>query len=227
MGFAHSQATAKNTVNGASTTLTTTLTNNPALGDVVCVGIVWFNATGTPPASLTVADGNSNAYTKSTHSPSSVNAANVGHAYIFYLNNAPANASKSIVATYTDPGASGAVELLADDFTVSGGTSAFDLDVAGNSTIAGTTINTPTVTRTGTGELLYCYAAPQSSITSVNTPWTQGDIGTDGTASGYILSASADTAVAMTCVSGEWDSIGASFSFTASSGDTLSAQAIF
>lgn len=214
MGFLHAQVTGKNTVNGSSTTLTTTLTNNPALGDLVCLGFTWFNGTANPPASLTIVDGNGNSYTKSPHSPSGVNALNVGQTYGFYLNNAPANASKSIIATYTDPGASGATELFADDFTVSGGTSAFDLDVAGNSTVAGTTINTPTVTRTGTGELLYCYASPQSAISSVNSPWTQGSIGTDGTASGYILSASADTALNMTCVSGEWDSIGMSFTFT-------------
>jgi len=218
MGFAHPQATAKNTANGASTTLTATLANNPAAGDLVCVGFLWFNGTGGTPASLTIVDSNGNAYTKSPHSPSGVNALNVGQAYTFYLNNAPANASKSIIATYTDPGAGGAVELIVDDFPVSGGTSAFDMDVAGNSTVAGTTINTPTVTRTGTGELLYCYASPQSAVTSVDSPWTQGGIGTDATASGYILSASADTPLNMSCVSGEWDSMGMSFSFTPSGG---------
>lgn len=215
MAFSHAQTSVSGSTSGSSTSTSAVLSGAPAQGDLVCVSVVWFNATNTPPASITVADSNSNSYTKSTNSPTgSPNANSSGFTYIFFLNNAPANASATVTATYSDPGVSGFVELIVDDFTVSGGTSAFDQDATGTGT-GTTSIVSPTVPTTGTGELLYCYASASTSVTAVNSPWTTGKITVNGTASGYILSAGA-TALNMTMTSGNFNSIGASFTFTAS-----------
>lgn len=212
MPITHAQPTATNFVNGASTTLTAILTNAPAVGDLVCVGLTWFNGTATPPASVSIADGNGNTYTKSSNSPSGVNAASNGFVYAFYLLTAPANAHKNIIATYTDPGASGVVALFVDDFTVVGGTVAFDNNIVGNG--SGPTINTPTITPSAANDLLFCFASPGHAVTSVNSPWTQGAIAT-GMATGYILSASGATALNMTVnTTGTWDAVGLAFRFT-------------
>jgi hypothetical protein len=213
VSFTHAQATAKGTTNGSSTSTSAVLTNNPANTDTVCVGTFWSDTTANPPASFTVADANSNNYTKTTNSPSTVKATTCGSAFIFYLLNA-SGASKTVTATYTNPGASGAVEILADDFTVTGGTVTFNQDSAGNGN--GATVNTPSVVA-AVGDLQYCYAAVASSISTVNSPWTQGGIGTDGSASGYILSAASNQVLNMTqsVNPSDWDSMGASFTIGA------------
>lgn len=212
MAFTHAQATATANVSGVATSLNVVLTNNPANTDCVCFGGQWFNASGSP-ATFTVADANSNSYTKSTNSPSSTNASTSGAAFGFHLDNA-SGASKTITATFTSPGSSGSVEIFADDFTVSGGTASFDKDAVGSGNAS--TINTPTVTRTGSNELLWCFAAVEQSISGVGGTWTQGAIGGHGNATEYILSSSVDVAANFSQgVSGHWDSVGMSFSISA------------
>jgi hypothetical protein len=212
MSISHAQATASGTANGASTSVSAVLTNNPALGDLVIVSFFWFNGANGNPASLTVADSASNSYTKSTNSPAQAGGSAAGHAYVFYLLSAPSNATKTITATYTDPGSGGATEILADDFTVTAGTVSFDQDIAGSGG-TGTTINTPTVAISSSG-LEFCYGVPSGSVSSVNTPFTQGGIGADGSATGYILSTSISNTVSMSCSSSTWNSMGASCLFT-------------
>lgn len=210
MAYTHSQATATATTNGSSTSTSAVLTNNPSAGDTVCVGTFWSNGTATPPASHSVADGNANSYTRSTNSPSSTQGAAAGIAYGYYVASS-SNGSKTVTVSYTNPGAGGAVEILVDDFAVSGGTSSFDQDAKGSGN-ATSPLNTPTVPVSGAGELAYCYACVSAGITSVDTPWTQGAIGFDGSASGYILSRGTNVALAMTFGATEqWDSIGMSF----------------
>ena len=212
MAFTHAQATATANVSGVATSLNVVLTNNPANGDLVCFGGQWFNGAGSP-ASFTVADANSNNYTKSTNSPSTANAASAGVAFAFYLASA-SGASKTITASFTSPGSSGSVEIFADDFTVSVGTASFDKDAAGSGNAA--TINTPTVTLTGSNELLYGFAAVAQSISGVAGGWTQGAIGGHGNATEYILSSSVSTPLNFSQgVSGQWDSMGMSFTTTA------------
>jgi hypothetical protein len=215
VAFAHSQATTGSNNNANSTSLTINLPNNPTLGDLVVAGFTWANGAGTAPSTPTVVDSNSNAYTLSTKSPSSTQAAAAGFDYVFYLLSAPANASKTLKATYQDTGG-GAVHaaiLQADDFNVTGSISFF-ADAVGSGTTGGT-INTPTISSNSAGDLLYCHATPANSISSVNSPWTQGVIDGDGQASGYILSASTGgTALNMTQVSGAWDSIALAFTIS-------------
>lgn len=209
MAFTHAQATASNSAS-SGTTLSVVLANNPALGDLVLVSVLWFSGAGTPPAILTVTDGNANVYTKTPNSPSSGQAAASGFTYIFYLV-APSNASKTITIAYTLPTPSNFVAALVDDFTVSGATPTLDGDVTGSGT-TGTTVNTPTVPVSGTNELAYCCASPENSISLVNSPWTLGVIGAGDFTSAYILSRSSSVALNMTQASGHWSSNGVSFS---------------
>jgi hypothetical protein len=219
MSFSHAQATITAHNNNAnSTSQAVVLTNNPAAGDLVIVGFTWANGAGSTPTTPTLVDSASNSYTLTTNSPSTAQGATAGFDYIFYLLSAPANATKTLTATYQDTGA-GAVHaaiLTADDFTVSGGTVTFNNDAAGSGT-TGTTINTPSITANAAGDLEYAHASSANAISSVDSPWTQGAIDTDGQASGYILSASgSSTAIAMTQTSGAWSSMAASFAFTSS-----------
>ncbi len=220
--FAHSQATTGSNNNANSTTLTVTLPNNPATGDLVVVGFTWANGASTQPSVPTVVDSSSNSYTISPKSPSSTQGAGAGFAYAFYLLSAPSTATKSIKATYqsTGGGAVHAAILQIDDFNVTGSISFF-ADAVGASSSGGT-INNPTITSGAAGDLLFCHATPANSISTVNSPWTKGVIDSDGQATGYILSASTGgTAVNMTQVSGAWDSI--ALAFTTSSGATSAA----
>lgn len=210
MAFTHSQATATATTNGSSTSTSAVLTNNPANGDVVCVGTFWSNGTSTPPASHSVADATPNTYTRASNSPASTQGAAAGIAYEYYIAGIT-NGLKTVTSSYTNPGAGGAVEVIVDDFAVSGGSASADSNAAGsgNST---SPLNNPTITVSGAGELVHCYACVSAGITSVDAPWTQGAIGTDGSASGYILNRGTNVALAMTFGGTEqWDSVGASF----------------
>ena len=217
MAISHAQTTRTANVSGATTTLNVVLTNNPANGDLVCIGAQYFNASTNQPATFTVADAAGKTYTKSTKSPSSTQSAAAGFAYIFFLNNA-SGANSTITATFTSPGAGGSVEIFADDFTVAGGTTSVSSDTIGSSSTGGT-INTPTVVVSGTTDLVYGFAAVAQVVSTVPSPWTLGAIGGHGNATGYILSRNSNVAFNWTQVTaGQWDSIGQDFIFTASGG---------
>ena len=202
MGFGHVQGILANFASGTSGTVT--LTNNPTQGNLVCV-CIQLNSENAP---ITVKDANNNTYTQSPNSPSS-NTTNNALTAQFYLLNAPANASKTINVTWTGTNTGSG---MADEFSVTGGTAAFDTDVASSPTytITAGNVNAPTITPSGSGELLYASAEGVGSITSPtvggSSPangWTGGSGGNAAGASTggqaeYILSASAATAVSMT-----------------------------
>lgn len=217
-GFTAAQHAISGSV-GASGPVSFSFTNNPATGSVVCVGIAWFDGVHTSPGTVTVVDGNSNSYTLTTHSPSNTLATTAGTITLAYLI-APANAHKTITVTIPVLQPGGSFSVSADEFTVSGGTAAFDSDIAGTGG-PGTTLNTPTVTVSGSGELVYSMgAADNFPVTSVNGVWTQVYAsGGNGEAVGYILSRTSNVALNMTMGgSSSWDSMGMSFTFTSSGG---------
>ena len=200
-----------------STTATAALPANPTAGSVVCVAAFWYDGVNAS-TTATAKDANNNNYTLSPNSPSSVNGTTTGASYVFYLLNAPANADKTVTITWGL--ISVAAEIWVVEFSVSGGTAAFDADNTGNGA-SGTAINSPTITVNGSGELLFCHAAPQNCVTAIGGAWTSPETlsVTNCGGAGYILSASANTAVNMTqSASGSWDAMGMSFSFTASGG---------
>lgn len=114
------------------TTISITLASNPVQGDIVLVGLGLV--AGGSISNLTLKDSNNNVYTLAlTHiaSPESVS--------LFYLI-APANASNVITATWTT---SSRATLIADEFTVIGGSTGFDKAVfsTGSSSPTSLTLN--------------------------------------------------------------------------------------
>jgi hypothetical protein len=204
MGFTHSQATVYGTTStAAATTLSVVLASAPTIGDVVCVGIDTFSSNPVDiPTVSGVKDANNNTYTKSPNSPSTTNQTTAGTSYCFYWI-ATGTPSATITVTFSTI-ITGTVEMWADDFGVSGGTSAFDQDAAGNGT--GNPINTPSFAPRISGELYYAHLASDPGISSFNSPWTGNVSGiTNGTE--YILSVSTTTNPNCTQeYSGAWDS---------------------
>lgn len=218
MGVTAAQHAASVAVTG--TTVSVSFTNPPAVGSVVCVSMTWFDGVNANAGTVTIADGNSNSYTVTPNSPSNTHPTDAGIVYHAYWL-AVGTPHKTITATFTrTTGAGGSVAISIDEFAVSGGTAAFDTDVAGNGA-SGTAVNTPTVTVTGSNELTYSTAiGGAAAITAVNSPWTPVYAnGAMGEAVGYILSRTGNVAVAMTAgASSDWDAMGMSFAFTPSGG---------
>jgi hypothetical protein len=206
----------------STTTLTVTLGGAPGLHDLV-VGSVELPITGDVLTGACT-DSNSNAYTTSVNSPSTFQTG-AGKSYMVYLASAPSNATAVINCPITRDNSNTSVAWF-DQFT--GGTFAFDKDAKNNSSVAGTTINTPTITPTNAGELCYSGAAAGGTI-SAPAPgatlgvWT-GAAGaiTSGDMSEYILShAASNFAVQYTQSSGTWSAMAACFTFSASGGATV------
>ena len=167
--------------------------------------------------SLTVKDSNNNSYTVTTNSPSTVQSG-AGQCWSAYLLSAPANASATITASWTT---TATTPMFADEFSCSGCTIAFDKDAKANSSVAGTTINTPSITPTNSSELLYAGAAAGGTISAVGSPWTQNaDIVRNGDWAEYDLSATGATSVNFTQSSGTWSAMAMAFTVTASGGCT-------
>src|SRR5580698_9600791 len=99
-----SVVTGQSATNSASSasSISVTLPNNPTLGNLVCVGFFFYDAT-TTPVTATVTDSNSNTYTIASASPSTF-LSDTGGAFISYLLSAPSNASKNITVSFTRSG---------------------------------------------------------------------------------------------------------------------------
>lgn len=189
MAFTHAQATAYNSSSVAGTlTLTATLTNNPAVGDIVCVGVITFNSSPT----VTVKDGagTPNNYTQAVKS--STNDTTAGTSWLFYFK-ANSTANKAVTVTVsTNPG--GVLGLFVDDFTVSAGNVAFDKALAGSGTSVTSPTNSPSITpTTGTGQLLYSHGAFSTSASGISGSWVENNHGRGafGEDAAWILSSNA------------------------------------
>lgn len=214
MGFSRLQG-AHGTQNNAATSLAVTLGAAPIVGNVVCVALLWTDGGNPNAGTVTAVDNNGKAYTRSPNSPASARPISAGDVYLLYLV-VPAGAGATITVSWTTP-STALVDLWVVEFSVSGGTAAFDNDAAGTGS-TGVPINAPTVPVTGSGELLFSAAVSDHQVSSVDAPWTQEAAGTGNPFSegvGYLLSASANTPVAMSQnTSSGWDAMGMSFSFT-------------
>jgi hypothetical protein len=175
--------TGQSTSNGISAaSLTLTLPNNPTVGNLVCVALQCSSGT-----TYTVADSNGNNYTSTPAGPVTENGG-AGIAQIFYLRNAPANASKSVIVT----AGSGTPTIVGEVFEFSGAdttSSPIDVEVTHNSATSQTNINDPTITSGKDGELLFfTCTALGGAMTAINSPWTGlFAFGGTGTAGGYFI----------------------------------------
>jgi len=176
---------------GSSLTMVLTLASAPATGHAVLCGFDVYTGAATAPT-VSIADGNSNAYTITPSSPESTYATTAGFLYLAYLQSAPSNASATITVTSSLTIVAG--DLRCNEFSDSAGTQAFDKDIPGSGS-SGTAINSPGISPTNTGSLLYGYTVAPSGITSANSPWTQdlAGISTADLDGEYILSSSSGT----------------------------------
>jgi hypothetical protein len=222
MAWTHIQGKQAN-VGVTSTIATVVLDANPTPGNLVCV-VLGFEANGVTPVqvSLTsIKDSNNNSYTPSTSSPKNgdTNAA-AGSCIAAYLLKAPANATKTITATYTV--ANGTLyfydgAIWADEFSYTG-TASFDKDATGTAN-SGAGINTPAITPTNSGELVYVGCSAPAGITAVGVGWTESAGGHSPGAPGgaeYLLSSSGTATTGMTGYSlgYGWNTIAMAFKTT-------------
>jgi hypothetical protein len=207
--FTHVQG-AVGSAGAASLTVSVNLAAAPTVGNLVCVGI----NIGSASSNVVVKDGNGNVYTAST--PNGTGFISPNSVYLYYLRTAPANASATITVTWTN---SAAAEIWADEFSyTSGFTCKFDKDfVSNNSGSPGTSINTPSVTPTNSGSLVYVIegahgttSAPAAGATLGSWTGAGGAI-TNGHMAEYALSISGATAVQFTQGSATWTCLAAAF----------------
>jgi len=193
----------------SGTTATVTLTTPTATNAVFCA-IIYY------PQSLTITSvkdnaGTPNTYTVSAHSPAQPNSGAPSTA-LAYLLNVPASPGATVTLTM-----SGTItyntSIRCTEFHRPSGTWTIDNDFASTSTTAGTTANSPTVTASVAGELLFanCVAASAQDCTAAGL-WTQDTTtdATSGTAGEYILAgASGGTAINFTLSASEvWNAMG-------------------
>lgn len=211
LGFNHIQGSSVAGSTGTSQVIV--LGSVPTPGNLVCLACCPnANVSG-----LTVQDSNSNNYTVTPNSPSTFQGS-AGETWLAYLLNAPANVSDTITVSWTG---SATTPVFAGEFSTTGGTGAFDIDIGAFSNTSNATISTPTITPTGVHELLYAGAAAGGTINAVGGGWTAIEgIVRDGDWAEYILDASSATAVNFTQTSGTWSSMAMAFSFTPSGGAT-------
>ena len=169
-----------------ATTVNVVLTNNPTAGNLVVVGFLDEGAAGT----LSVADSNSNSYT-AAGTLFTVTVPGNGRMNIFYLVNAPANASKTITCTTT----SGAnLNAFAAEF--SGAVTSSPLDGTPQTASAGannTAITTPSITTTVNGDLIFGLAFAGGTITAVGGSFTfvGGGADSNGNAAEWMVQSTA------------------------------------
>jgi hypothetical protein len=144
-----------------------TLPNNPTTGNLVVVSIFTQFASG-----ITIADANGNSYVATTNSPQSDGNFSMNHG-IWYLQNAPANASKTINATVTAAGTINDVFMWAAEYAGAQTASVLEGDAFHiNIGTSQTNVNDPSMTTTNDGDLLWAAAQLANSLTSANSPWT-------------------------------------------------------
>ena len=183
------------------TSLTLTLPNNPGTGHDVIVGIQFGNGSSVPVSAVSVGDSNPNWYLQSPNSPfRSPDSSNPSSIYLFYLLNAPSNATRTITIGW--PNATNAV-AWADEFSSSSGAAAFDTDTGATGAFPDVTINTPGITPAGSHELLYALALPGTNITApaagaTTGTWTGASGGIDSVVTGGTAEYDLDAGVTTT-----------------------------
>jgi hypothetical protein len=191
---------------GTSTNAGCTLGASVGSSKLVVVGVGSVALTGT----LAVSDGGSCTAAKTTSNGSSgTNDATAGTAWLFFFYSA-SGCGTTWTATATSTTFFG---ITVDVVSVSGAGSVVQDggDVIGNGT-GTTTINTPSVPSTTTGDLQVCYASPEDSISSANSPWSGDGGGAGGSMVEFIFSSSSSQACNFTQINTtHWDSIGATF----------------
>ena len=194
----------------SGTTLTITFPTNPTPGNLVVFEVGWHGNSQTTTA--TVTDSNNNVYMKSTNSPSSNPLGGGIESWIFYLPNAPSNASMTVTATFS---LTGNAEGGLAEFSGVAASSPLEGDAAYNGTASSATINLPGITTSSDKDLLIGVTHAENRVSAVNSPWTiiGALIGNDGYGQGeyYVQPAAGAQAIGFTQTPGEWTAMVAAF----------------
>jgi hypothetical protein len=208
VGFTRRQAGVKAN-NTTGTTLSAILASNPGLGDCVVVGIGFADATNNPPTVI-ISDENGNRYEVDPQTSGATNMSTSGWCAIAYLISAPANAGKTITATFSKAMQFG--EIMVDDFIVSGGDAIDSPALFASGTGV---INGPTIPVSTANSMLFCMATSAGSVTGATGAWTLGGAVTTnpfGWSTEYIETANNNTACGFTgSASDPWNCLAMSF----------------
>src|SRR5580765_8516525 len=141
------------------------LTNNPTAGNLVIALVAIGN--GSFPAGFAVKDANNNTYVATSKTP--FKGANGQSSGIFYLANAPANALKTITATWTSGNSSG--DIWALEFSGANTVAPFENDATAKP-VSASTYTTPSYTSLTDGCLYVSAAGCNGTISGANGVWT-------------------------------------------------------
>ncbi len=211
MGFSH--VNSANASAAGTQTISVNLGNLPVAGELICVSLM----TAVVVTGLTIKDGNNNSYTISPNSPFT-SGSTTWKLWLAYLTFAPSNADSVITATWTS--ATTSSRMIGTNFSVNGGTAAFDSDAFNGFTTVNTTSFTGvTVVASKDHSLAWITA---SSFGSSNAPSDDGDLGI-WTGAGIIASLISeydlDFSGSQACQFGSasavaWSGLGMTFTFT-------------
>jgi len=193
--LAKAQSFVQNCVGSASTTTSSCKLESVSIGDLLV--IACMNDT-TNSAQPTVADSEGNTYTFTPHSPTT------GNVWIAYSANAKGgNTTISCGVPSGNTASVGAAEFS--------GVGVLDTDAYATAS-SGATVNTPSITPSQSGEVLFAATAVGGEITATGSGWTLDTV-TNGNATEYqILSGTSATAVNFTQTGGSgWAAIEAAF----------------
>ncbi|HTV15666.1 MAG TPA: hypothetical protein VME68_13185 [Acidobacteriaceae bacterium] len=167
-----------------------TFANPVAAGDLVIGGAVIDNTV----AATGVKDGAGHVFTLSPNSPCTGGSV-TSHAWVFYLLSSPGG-SNTVV--FSDSPNDNVDEIWAYEFSVSGGTAAFDTDTNGCAFTSSSTNPKSTLTLSGSNELAYFDSYVAGQATGVGSPWTVGTATSLGNVDGYDPSASSSITTSIT-----------------------------
>ncbi len=182
----------------SNTTNTCTFAKNVTPGNLVIGGAVIDNTV----ASTGVKDGAGNVFTMSPNSPCTGGSV-TSHAWLFYLLSSPGGANTNRVV-FSDTNADHVDEIWAYEFSVSGGTPAFDTDTNGCGVSTNSTNPAATLTLSGSNELAYFVSYVGGQAKGVGSPWTVGTATSLGNVDGYDPSASSSISTAITPAGQGW-----------------------
>lgn len=156
----------------------------------------------------------------------------VGQIQLFYILSAAASGQQTI--TFSASGTYNETQIAYYDFTPSAGcTFLHDVDSPLGSGTGSTTINSPSITPSGAGEVLFNFSATSGHMTGVNSPWVCNNYPPSETGTcqfistvnedAYILSSSAGATtnnVTTLHSTDTWDALLTSFSMSGSGAST-------
>lgn len=229
MTWTLAQSWTKSEKGAGQTSATVTLGSTPTTGNLLVATLLWIDLVNSSAGSVTIKDANNVSFTLTASSPSAARPTTSGLIYIGYLQ-VPASPNGAITATFNTTGSGVATLWVAEYAPTSGTNGGLDSDGSGTGA-SGTAVNTPTLTVSQADDLCIAVALSDHQVSTVDSPWTSRAAGTGNQFSegiGEILARGSNVAVAMTQnVSSGWDSIVASFKFTAAGGGGGSAVANF